>query len=59
MNRACFGGDSAQIDSETALPVLVSGCVVNGGYFGGDTDRIDCETALPLLVCSQSRMLHT
>ena len=24
-----LGGDSDRIDSETALPVLVSGCVVN------------------------------
>ena len=29
MNRACLEGDGDRIDSETALPVLVSGCVVN------------------------------
>ena len=27
VNRACFGGDSDRIDSETASPVLVLGCV--------------------------------
>ena len=50
MNRACFGGDSDWIDSETALPVLVSRCVVNQACFGVDTDGIGCETALPVLV---------
>ena len=46
MNGGCFGGDSDQIDCETASPVLVSRYVVNGGCIGGDTDWIDCENAL-------------
>ena len=49
MNRACLEGDSDWIDSKTALPVLVLGCVVNRACFGVDTDRIDCESALPVL----------
>ena len=40
MNRACFGGDSDRIDSETASPVLVLGCVVNRACFAVDTDGI-------------------
>ena len=36
--------------SETALPVLVSGCVVNQACFAVDTDGIGYETALPVLV---------
>ena len=39
-----------RIDSETALPVLVLGCVVNRGCFAVDTDGIGYETALPVLV---------
>ena len=50
MNRSCFGGDSDQIDSETASPVLVSRYVVNLSCLGVDIDGISCETALPLLV---------
>ena len=50
MNRGCFEGDSDQIDSETALPVLVLRYVVNQACFGVDTDRNDYETALPVLV---------
>ena len=38
MNRVCFGGDSDWIYSKTALPVLVLGYEVNGGYFGAETD---------------------
>ena len=49
-NRACFGGDSDRIGSETASPVLVSGCVVNRACFALDTDRNGYETALPVLV---------
>ena len=45
-----LGGDSDRIDSETALPVLVSGCVVNRACFTVDTDGIGYETALPVLV---------
>ena len=29
VNQACFGGDSDRIDSETASPVLVLGCIGN------------------------------
>ena len=43
-------GDSDRIDSETASPVLVPGCVVNRGCFAVDTNGIDYETALPVLV---------
>ena len=50
MDRACLGGDSDRIDSETALPVLVLRYVVTGGCIRGDTDWIDCENALPQLV---------
>ena len=49
MNRPCLEGDSDQIDSETASPVLVSGCVVNGACFAVDTDGIGYETALHCL----------
>ena len=59
MNRACFGGDSDWIDSKTALPVLVSGCVVNRACFGVDTDRNGYETALPMLVGSELRLLRS
>ena len=37
------------IDSETALPVLVSGCVVNRACFAVDTDGIGYETACQCL----------
>ena len=50
VNQGCFGGDSDQIDCETALPVLVLRYVVNGGCFGAETDRFECETASPVLV---------
>ena len=43
-------GDSDQIDSETALPVLVSGCIVNRACFAVDTNGIGYETASPVLV---------
>ena len=33
-----------------ALPVLVSGCIVNRACFRGDTDGFGYETALPVLV---------
>ena len=45
-----MGAETDQIECETALPVLVSGYVVNGGWFGAETDRIKCETASPVLV---------
>ena len=38
VNRACFRSGSDWIDSETALPVLVSMYVVNGSCLGVDTD---------------------
>ena len=38
VNGGCLEGDGDQIDSETALPVFVSGCVVNRGCFTVDTD---------------------
>ena len=38
------------MDSETALPVLVLGCVVNQACFAVDTYGIGCETALKMLV---------
>ena len=43
-------GDGDWIDSKTALPVLVSGCVVNRACFAVDTDGNGYETALPVLV---------
>ena len=33
MNRACFAVDTDRIGCETALPVLVLGCVVNRACF--------------------------
>ena len=50
MNRACLEGDGDRIDSETASPVLVSGCVVNQACFAVDTDGIGYETASTVLV---------
>ena len=43
-------GDSDWIDSESALPVLVLGCVVNQACFTVDTNGIGCETALTVPV---------
>ena len=45
-----MGAETDQIECETALPVLVLGYVVNGGWFGAETDGIECETASPVLV---------
>ena len=45
-----MGAETDQIECETALPVLVSGYKVNGGWFGDETDQIDGETASPVLV---------
>ena len=50
MNGGCLEGDSDWTDSETALPVLVSGSIVNRSCLGVNTYGIDCETALPVLV---------
>ena len=50
MKRACLEGDSDRIDSETVLPVLVLGCVVNRACFAVDTDGIGYETASTVLV---------
>ena len=38
VNQACLEGDGDWIDSETASPVLVSGCVVNQACFAVETD---------------------
>ena len=43
-------GDGDRNDSETASPVLVSGCIVNRACFTVDTYGIGCETALKVRV---------
>ena len=50
MNGGCLEADGDQIDSETALPVLVSMYVVTGGCLEGYSDPIDSETASLVLV---------
>ena len=45
-----LGVDTDGIGYETALPVLVSRYVVNGGCLEGDSDQIDSETASTVLV---------
>ena len=57
MDGGSFGGNTDQIDCETALPVFVSRYVVNGGCFKLETDQSNCESALQVLVHSQSRLL--
>ena len=50
MNGGCLEGDGDWIDTETASPVLVSGCIVNRACFAVGTDGIGYETALTVLV---------
>ena len=45
-----MGAETDRIECETALPVVVLGYIVNGGWFGAETDQIKCKTASPALV---------